>query len=190
MCSSDLFPSHDTNRDNNFRTGAAVTTTQSITYNFQKNTTAPKFQIEVEAYKGFTHVGMCADMYLFTSLNTKEHIGSRLRGIRDNQYFADSTGKSSSYACSTRSALVVNLDLPIHLFTTNFTKNKLMSKLNFEAQISPFIDFAFLYNEATKTSFYFKDGFYAAGLEGIICPAKWRSLQIRGSIGVDIGRIS
>lgn len=177
------------NWENNFRNGLSASTSQSFTYNFENDTLAPKFAVEVKAYKGWEHAGVCTDIYFFTSVNTTEKIGDRLRGIRDDQYFNSSTGHGDDYACATPSALVVNLDLPIRLFSTNFTKVKLLSKLNLEAQVSPFIDFALLNNVATGSNFDYKDGFYAAGLEGIVYPANWRSIQIRGSIGVDVGRL-
>ncbi|HAH61673.1 MAG TPA: hypothetical protein DCL73_06205 [Treponema sp.] len=177
------------NWENNFRNGVSATTSQSFTYNFEKDTLAPKFTVEVKAYKGWKYAGFCTDVYFFTSVNDTEKIGDRLRGIRDDQYFNSSTGLGSTYACATPSALVVNLDLPIHLFSTNFTKGKLLSKLNFEVQVSPFVDFALFNNVATGSNFYYKDGFYTAGLEGIVYPSNWRSIQIRASFGVDVGRI-
>jgi len=182
------------NWENNFRNGVSASTTQSFTYNFANETLAPKFAVELKIYKGWEYTGFCTDMYFFTSVNDTEKIGGRMRGIRDDQYFNSSYTNNSktygdTYACSTPSALVVNLDLPIHLFSTNFTKPKLLSKLNFEAQVSPFIDFALYNNIATGTNFDYKDGFYTAGLEGIVYPANWRSIQVRGSLGVDVGRL-
>jgi len=182
------------NWDNNFRNGLSASTSQSFTYNFANDTLAPKFSVELKGYKGWKYAGFCTDVYFFTSVNSTESIGSRLRGIRDDQYFNASysnNGKSygGSQACYTPGALVVNLDFPIHLFSTNFTKGKIMTKLNFEAQISPFIDFALVNNVATGTNFNYKDGFYAAGIEGIVYPANWKSIQVRGSIGLDVGRL-
>ena len=182
------------NWENNYRNGVSASTTQSFTYNFTRDTLAPKFSIEVKAYKGWKYTGFCTDIYFFTSVNDTEKIGGRLRGIRDDQYFNSSYTNNKktygdTYACSTPSALVVNLDLPVHLFSTNFIKNRLFSKLNFEAQVSPFVDFALFNNVATGSNFDYKDGFYCAGLEGIVYPTKWRSIQIRGSIGVDLGRL-
>lgn len=176
------------NWENNFRTGLSVSATQAVSYNFLTNSLGPKFSLELKGYKGWKYAGLCMDVYNFTGINSSEKIGGRLRGIRDDQYFASSTGVDD-YACKTESALVVNLDLPIHLFSTHFTKGKVLSKLNFEVQVSPFLDFALIKNEATGTFYYYKDGFYAGGLEVIVHPASWKSLQVRANIGVDLGRL-
>jgi hypothetical protein len=173
------------NWENNFRTGLSVSAGQSLSYNFQTYSLGPKFSIELKGYKGWKYAGLCMDVYNFTGINTTEKIGGRLRGIRDDQHIKG----TDTYACETDSALVVNLDLPIHLFSTYFTKGKIMPKLNFEVQVSPFFDFALIKNKATGTFYYYKDGFYAGGLEVIVHPASWKSLQVRGSIGVDLGRI-
>jgi len=180
------------NWENNFRTGLSISAGQSLSYNFQTYSVGPKFSIELKGYKGWKYAGLCMDVYNFTGINTTEKIGGRLRGIRDDQYIND----TDTYACETDSALVVNLDLPIHLFSTHFTKGKVMSKLNFEVQVSPFFDFALLHhkyslNDSIKddTYYYYKDGFYAGGLEVIVHPASWKSLQVRGSVGVDLGRL-
>ena len=54
-------------------------------------------------------------------------------------------------------------------------------------QLSPFIDFALANNKATGTSFSPKDGFYTAGLEMIVFPESWKSIQVRASVGFDVG---
>ena len=64
-----------------------------------------------------------------------------------------------------------------------------MNIFNCELQISPFFDFALLRNKATGTNFYMNDGFYAGGLEFLVYPQKWRSLVVRASAGVDLGRL-
>ncbi|MBP3710663.1 MAG: hypothetical protein J6I73_09760 [Treponema sp.] len=173
---------------NNLRTGLSLSTTQSFTYNTQKEELAPKFSAELKAFKGFKYAGFCSDIYFFVGANTTENIGSRLRGIRDGQYFSSSSGRSGSKACDTTGALVINLDLPIHIFSTHFTKNRILRKLNFEVQLSPFIDFALHNNKATDTTFSIKDGFYAAGMEIVMHLESWKSIQVRGSFGVDVGR--
>ena len=64
----------------------------------------------------------------------------------------------------------------------------MLRKLNFEVQVSPFIDFALVNNKATGTSFSVKDGFYAGGMEVIVFPESWKSIQFRVSFGIDAGR--
>ena len=64
-----------------------------------------------------------------------------------------------------------------------------MRYFDFEMHISPFFDFALSDNLITGKTFAIKDGWYAAGLEVLVYPAKWRSLVVRASAGVDLGRL-
>ena len=57
-----------------------------------------------------------------------------------------------------------------------------------ELQLSPFIDIAFIKNRSTGTIFDYRDGFLAGGIEAIVYPLKWKGIQVRGSLGVDLGR--
>ena len=132
---------------------------------------------------------------MFAYLNGSEKIGGRLRGIRDDQYFSSESGNSKLYACETPAAIVVNFDIPIKLFATNWAKVPLINKislmkyLNFELQVSPFIDIALTHNKATDSNFSLKDGFYAGGLEVLVFPQKWKGMTVRASLGVDLGRL-
>ena len=137
--------------------------------------------------KGFKRIGIASDIYFFMMMNGTENNGPRLRGIRDKQYFSSSSGYGDSYACKTSGALAVNIDFPIRVFSTRFEKNRVLRKLNFEVQVSPFIDFALLNNKAAGTIFSIKDGFYAGGLEVIVFPESWKSIQVRASVGFDVG---
>jgi hypothetical protein len=141
-------------------------------------------------------------------INSSTKIGGELRGIRDYQYFVT----TSDYALQTPEAIVFNFDLPVHIITTHWldwactlfgpydTKSKpvqilfmiphkLLKYLDFELQLSPFIDTALTYNYVTGKRFDYKDGFYAAGVEALIYPSKWKSYVIRTSLGVDVGRL-
>lgn len=177
------------NWENNFRTGATFFVMQSFDYNIKTKVLAPKLATEVQLFKGFKYAGLASRFYYFVGSNTSENIGSRLRGIRDGQDFKSGNRYGAGGdACDTESALVINFDVPIHIFSTHFTKNKFLKKMNFEIQVAPFIDVALLKNKATKTTFWLTDGFYAAGLEVIMNLESWKAIQVRGSIGVDVGR--
>jgi hypothetical protein len=198
------------NWQNNFRTGASYSLTQSFGYNFQTEAYIPGISGEIKAYKSFTYFGLCTDIYAFAYLNSSENIGSRLRGVRDKQYFNDTTGNTDDYSCSTPAALVINFDIPIHLFSTDFTAARsfitthMLQPLfhcsddpfilrwtkifDLDFQVSPFIDCALDYNKVTHTVFHFEDGFYTGGLEILLYPAKWSSVQFRISGGIDLGR--
>ena len=120
-----------------------------------------------------------------------------MRGIRDDVYFRKDY-KDGAYAeekaCETPAAFVVSMDIPIKLFRVYWEDVPLINKIKFaryfnmEVQISPFIDFALINNRATKTDFYYKDGLYAGGLEVLVYPLKWKGIQVRGSLGIDLGR--
>jgi hypothetical protein len=84
----------------------------------------------IEFFEGnyFNKMGLCSYLYLFHYFNLEqnkfsynEKIGSKLRGIRDEQYYSPESGVSSLQACNTSSAIVLNLDFPYHIFSTNFT---------------------------------------------------------------------
>lgn len=183
----------------NFREGMTVSADQSFGYNEQTDKFIPEVSGEFIGYKAYKYAGLTTDLYAFVSLNGSEKIGSRLRGIRDDQYYAD----NDDYALKVPAALCANFDMPIHIFTTDwiglesflFGADSRVSKafsfmkyFDFELQASPFFDMALTKNEVTGRLFSYKDGFYSGGLEVIVYPAKWRSLMVRTSVGIDAGR--
>lgn len=178
----------------NFRDGASASITPSVGYNFEKADYIPGIVMEFKGYKAFKYAGLCADIYIFAYLNGTNKIGGRLRGIADDQYFNDASGHSNEYACETPAAIVFSFDLPVHIFTTDWEsvpvirRIPFMKYLNFEMQLSPFVDFALIHNRATGTTFGYKDGFYAGGIEALLFPEKWRGITVRASLGVDLGR--
>lgn len=195
---------------NNFRTGVNASISQSIGYDFSKGNNGFYHELagELKAYKGFIYAGFTADVYAFANFNGKtKEFGSRLRGIRDDQTFRDSDAK----ALKSRAALVMNFDMPLHLFTLDLSKarnwltehlwvpvfhtsndpliNKFLRLFDLDVQLAPFIDVALFYNEMTGAVFHPKDGFYAAGAEFILFPKYWKSVQFRVSVGFDMGNL-
>lgn len=190
------------NWKDNLRTGVSASISNDYTYNFQRKLFYPSLSTEIKAYKGiklfdnkydiFNKIGLCADLYSSFLLidfdnpyfgNDGTNVGSRLRGILDNQTTTD----TGWYACESPAVITLNLDFPFHLFSTNFD-GRIMKYFNFDLQISPFIDMALMYNKSTQNWFNLKDGFYSAGIEFLVYPAKWSSFTVRGSLGFDIGR--
>lgn len=186
----------------NLRTGFNLSLDNYYTYNFQRKRFYPVLELNTSAFKKFDLIqdsyflrdfGIAADFRAFTFLfnprtdkyiyNDGKSIGQYLRGIRDSQVY-EGTDISS---LTPTNALILNLDFPLHLFTTNFTKS-FLRYCNFEMQLAPFIDLALCYNKITQTYFDPKDGFYAGGLEVIVYPLKWSGITIRGSVGIDLGR--
>lgn len=182
----------------NFRNGLSASMTQSFSYNIQKYSFIPGLNGELKAFKAFKHLGFSADIYAFAYLNGTSTFGERLRGIRDDQYYALSTGHGFQKACETPAAIVLNLDLPVKIFEIRWdeisfikekeTLRKIMGLFNMEFQISPFLDFALCRNRATGRDFHFADGFYAAGLEAIVYPLRWKGMTVRASVGLDLGQ--
>ena len=106
-----------------------------------------------------------------------------MRGILDNSYFGNDLPNAPAYTAS--SGIVFNLDLPHHLFTTNF-KHQI---LNFNLQASPFVDVALVLDRNTNTLFSLKNGFYTAGVEILVYPLKWSSYTLRASVGFDVFKV-
>lgn len=197
------------NWQNNFRAGYSLSSEQYISYNFFTQELNPVITACAHVFKAFSFFGINTSLYAFGSLNSREnHIGSKLRGIRDTQHY-DQYEKGE--ALSTRVAVTFSADLPIHLITTNWLgwasalfcpytdlpesaqkilwlPHKLFKYLDFELQIAPFFDMALTENEITKNTLAIKEGYYSAGLEVLIFPLKWSSYVVRTSIGLDVGR--
>ena len=183
------------NWEGNFRKGASINVNQTFSYNIYRGKFIPGIEAE---FQGFTHskyIGLNADFLAFAYLNDTKKIGSRLRGIKDDLYFAEETGMSDTKASDVNGGIVLNIDFPIHIITTNWSKVPLIKKigffdkyLNFELQLSPFIDIALVHNKVNNRSLHYKDGFYTAGLEVLVFPLKWKGLVVRASFGVDLGR--
>ena len=185
----------------NLRNGISLSLSNYYIYNFSRKLFYPIISLDTSFFKSFTlfdapvfnRIGLNARLYSFIyMLNPEKHeyikgdgisIGGRLRGIRDTQYFP---GTDTSILSPT-SAIVLNFDLPYHLFTTNFT-TKFINYFNFDLQVSPFIDIALTYNKFTNDWYSLKDGFYTAGLEFLVYPCKWSSITVRANLGYDIGR--
>lgn len=189
----------------NMRKGFTLAFTNYYLYNYQRDDFIPYIGLDIKAYYHFKdsnnwllkRIGICGSFYSFIYVPFNNHktmygemIGTRLRGIRDEQFFSMNTGMFGlTYACNTSTAVVFSLDVPIHLFTTNFKKS-FLKYLNFDLQFSPFIDVALGYNRFTNRYYHFKDGFYAGGFEILAYPLKWSSFTLRGSLGFDLGRVT
>jgi|GEM_PF-298851 len=178
----------------NFRTGISASVTQDVSYNFKTHTFSPGLSAELKIFKAFKYAGLAADVYGFAYMNSNKSIGARLRGIRDDQYFASGSGAEDKKACSTPAAIVLNADFPIRIFRAHWQEVPGIRKIPFakyfdmELQLSPFVDIALIKNRATGTAFSYKDGFLSGGLEMLVYPLRWRGIEVRGSFGVDLGR--
>lgn len=183
----------------NFRDGICFDIKNMFDYNIQRNQIYPFISAEISAFKSFNLLdnnwfnkfGFTSNLYIFHYfIDTKNEyidsdgkkIGSKLRGIRDEQFYKN----TNVSATKNISALILNFDIPFHIFTTNFKK---LSLFNFDLQFSPFIDIGLTYNKVTNRYFSFKDGFYSSGIEVLVYPKKFSSLTVRASLGIDCGML-
>lgn len=194
------------NWTNNLRNGLNIALSNSFKHNFQRKITYPEISLDVKTYKSFNllptdnflnKAGISTRLLTFIDIfdynneyfqDDGTNIGTYLRGIIDNQYFDTSDKYSSWYVLKTPSAIIFSLDFPIHIFETHID-TKFFRTFNFDLQISPFIDIALTYNKYTKKWFSPKDGLYAGGIEFLVHPESFKSFTIRGSLGVDLGRL-
>lgn len=195
-----------TDWNNNLRDGFSLTLDNYYSYNFQRRRFYPVLELDTRAFKKFhildnpyvlKNIGIATNLRAFTFLfNPKkdkyiygdgQDIGQYLRGIRDSQVYKVNGEETNISSLNPTNAIILNVDIPIHLLTTNFTKS-FLRYFNFEMQVAPFVDIALCYNKITQTFLDPKDGFYAGGLEVIVYPLKWSGITIRGSVGLDIGR--
>lgn len=188
---------------NNFRDGFSVKVGTYIGFDLHtknpNNLLAPALEINIKHYKAFDYAGINVNFNGLFGQNTRYPIGALIRGGTDNSLFTgDIYVDDNNYAFTTSSALVWNIDFPIHLFTTDWVSffhakdtcmEKLFTMANFELQFSPFIDIGLLDNKGTKNHFSIYEGIYTSGFELLIYPCKWKSFVVRGSLGFDLSKI-
>ena len=189
----------------NFRSGISAKIGHTIGYDFQQDEIEPRLFGELQAFKSFTYLGINSRFSAFVTKSNRGEIGKLIRGVRDKQKYANYGGIElrTKKALKTSSALVLNLDFPIHLITTHwldwsdaiFGEDSWFSrtfawtdKFNFELQISPFLDIALTKNDVTGRLFSLEDGWYTGGIELLLFPERWKGIVMRGSIGIDLGR--
>ncbi len=166
-------------------------------------------EIESKFFTSFWDwVGITVDAYYYVIKNGHQNqLGARLRGIKDEQEYKD----FDKEALDSDTGLQFSIDMPVHIITTHWMDwgykifgsyntapapikiigwlpHKICPYLDFEFQLSPFMDIGLTHNEATDMTFNYKDGFYAAGLEALFFMQRWKSFVVRASMGVDVGR--
>lgn len=176
----------------NFRQGFSFSASQSVSYNFHdynKSQTSSisqlstSFDVTAKGFLSTKYVGFNSKINFFSYLNTSRDVTDNIRGVRDYDY-------------DFRSGIIANFDMPIHLFDVNISEwfeggnwfTNFLRKLDFEVQVSPFIDVAIGDNLIAGSFYDYKDGVYAGGIEILGFLKKARSIQGRFSVGVDLGR--
>ena len=174
------------NWNDHFRSGYSISLGNTFNYNIMKNSLVPSISLECEYFNNFPllnkifldRFGINSRLYVFSVIDVpnrkgtgNQQIGNRLRGILDNRL--------PKYPCG----VVFNFDFPISIITTNFP----ITLLNFNMQLSPFVDVALPYDKENLINI--KDGYYCAGMEVLVNPLKFSSYTIRASIGFDIDSV-
>lgn len=199
----ELYFSHiDWAENNNFRTGYSFKTGTYLGFDLHEDETDKRLIPSAEAYiklfKSFENAGANLNLTVLCGHNTRYAIGTYLRGAPDECHFAKGINvDANNYALTTNSAIVLNLEFPVHILTTDWVsffgaageKHKgFFNAMNFEMQLGPFTDIALLDNWGTKNTFDYKEGIYTAGIECLIYPKKWKSYVLRASYGFDLSK--
>lgn len=145
----------------NFKNGYEVSLEQSVNHNFESEDKSFYNKLELQYHKNFSYVGISSRFIALYSSDDDEALGEETRGITNDRI-------------TSTSGLVMNLDLPI-----TFPLGPLSRW--FEAQASPFMDFAYSIEDGSNNEFW-----YGGGLEGFAYLTASRSVYMRLSLGVDL----
>jgi len=177
--------------DGNFRNGYSLAVTNNFKYNLANSDFSPSISFEGSYFMHFKlwknrnfldEFGIYTHVYAFiypdlwgNHFNYGSELANHLRGRVDSREL----GFSGSNITTTGAAL--NIDLPHHIFETNFKKDA----LNFDVQISAFMDIG-VYSKGRSFKPALKDSICCMGGEMLIFPKRFSSFTIRGSVGVDV----
>jgi len=119
--------------------------------------------------------------------------GDALRGILDSNIW-----RAQDSELQADRMLSLNLDVPVRVLVfqpSEWLDNRSLRLFDFEMHVSPFVDMALLQgpfnnlkdNPDEGTSFSFREMITTAGFEVIVFSGFFRSLQIRASLGYNLG---
>lgn len=180
----------------NFRKGFTSTFAHSYGYNFTSTEWTTEVAFEFAGHYFINAIGFSTRTKIFTHYDIahkrnsdKTNVASWLRGVYNDT--SNNSGRAEM-----PSGFVMNLDFPIRVLVTDWIgwgkaifKRDMpswFSFFDFEMQVAPFVDIA-LHGADDYCLVHLYDGFYSAGLEVIVYPAKMRSIQVRASAGLDLG---
>lgn len=186
------------NWNNNFRRGYSLSLSNNYQYNLNNSDFYPSLSFEAQYYYNFKNnfkkeilnqFGIYTNFYAFVNLahfidpelnnfDYGDTLGNRLRGKRDNEDLGFPNKNTAPMG------IAINIDLPHHIFETNFG----LDILNFDMQIAPFIDIGIYSFEGSRKP-SLKDGIYCAGAELLIFPRKFSSFTVRASLGMDVLKV-
>ena len=179
-----------TNWVGDFRNGFSTSISNSWGYNIKTDSMSTGVSVcQKGYYTPLSWFGLSTKLgwfYDFERETTGKFIGSinnqggHIRGIQDHRI-------------KTESAFYFSFDLPIRIIHFDavkiFNNNWFFSSFGFDLHASPFVDIMLTHDNKTDTWYNPKDGWYAGGLEFIAYPHRWRSFQVRGSIGWDLSEV-
>ncbi|WP_407400841.1 hypothetical protein [Treponema sp.] len=187
---------------NNFRNGYTVKSGAYMGFDLHEKSNdkrlVPSAEIYVKLHKAFDYAGINCNFTALLGKNTRYAAGTFIRGALDKAYFSKGIFvDDNNYAFTTNSAIILNLEAPIHVFTTDWVSffgkhgekhSRLLNAMNFELQVGPFIDMGLIDNWGTGNTFSIKEGIYTSGVEILVYPKKWKSYVLRGSLGFDLSK--
>lgn len=196
------FSSIDWIGKNNFRNGYYFKAGTYMGFDLHEKETdkklIPSAEIYIKLHKAYEKAGINCSFTALLGKNTRYAAGTYIRGALDNAYFAKGIQvDDNNYAFTTNSTIIMNIEMPFHLFTTDWiiffgTTNeryyKLLNAMNFELQAGPFIDLGLIDNWGTGNTFSIKEGIYTSGIEILVYPKKWKSYVLRASLGIDLSK--
>lgn len=170
----------------NFRQGLSAIFDGGSGFDFRRNEFVPYFSAQINAFKAWKKIGITSQLNFFQDKNERP-IGVFLRGIRDTPELSSKNLADRFLYVPT--ALCLNLDFPFHLFSFQPKETSRIKDFGFEVQVAPFVDIALTKNNQTDRFFSPKDGWYSGGFEVLVYPEKWKSIVVRGSLGLDLGKL-
>jgi len=160
----------------NYRSGYTVSIGENFDYHTDTNKIDQILDTDISLYSALKYCGLSERIFAFANLDGTTKVGNRIRGIKDDFIETDS-------------AVLVNFDVPVKIFTTDWRSIGLpdaSKHVDFECQIAPFIDAAVGNNSLAQSRYNLKDGWYSLGLEVLGYPTGMRSIQGRISAGFDL----
>lgn len=196
------FSSIDWIGKNNFRNGYSFKAGIYMGFDLHEknnnNLLVPSAEIYIKLHKALNYLGINCNFTALLGKNTRYKVGTLLRGALDNAYFSEGIYvDANNYALTTNSALIFNLEIPFHIWRTDWVAffnstgekhSSFFNSCNFELQVGPFVDIALIDNWGTGNTFSIKEGIYTSGIEILVYPQKWKSYVLRCSLGFDISK--
>ena len=106
----------------NFREGFSASIGHSAGYDFMQEEFEPRFFAELQAFKCNKYLGFNSRLTAFVTKSNRGKVGNLIRGVRDEQkyLYSPELELKTPKALKSPSAIVLNVDFPVHLITTHW----------------------------------------------------------------------